>query len=82
MALHYGRGTQLFHELIVEVLDAAFLYTYLEYLSRVALKSSSCLMAAMKDNIVSFFNQPRQCRNVRFVYFSSLRRDASLLTAF
>jgi hypothetical protein len=44
----HGRETQLFRELVVEVLDVAFLYVDLEYLSRAALKSSSCPMAAMQ----------------------------------
>jgi len=44
----HGGETQLFRKLAVEVLDAAFLYTYLEYLPQAALKSSSCPMAAMQ----------------------------------
>jgi hypothetical protein len=34
------------------------------------------------DNIVSLFNQPRHCRNVSFVYLSSMKHDAGLLIAF
>jgi hypothetical protein len=79
----YGRETQLFHELVVEVLDAAFLCTYLGCLFtasfEVLLLSDGSHGA---DNVVSFFNQPRHCGNVSFVYFSSMRHDASLLTAF